>query len=62
MNDSDKIQFGVYKGTALANVPADYLLWLFDNQKCYGQLKEYIIENKEVLVKEAANKNKFLSK
>lgn len=30
MKDEDLMPFGKHKGTAMANVPADYLLWLYD--------------------------------
>jgi len=58
MNDESLIPFGKYKGEKLANVPPDYLLWLFDNGKCYGDLKEYIKDNLDVLRSEIDYKNK----
>lgn len=30
MEDEDIMPFGKYKGTAMANVPAEYLIWLYD--------------------------------
>jgi len=30
MDDETPMPFGKHKGTAMANVPATYLLWLFD--------------------------------
>lgn len=53
LTDKDKITFGIHSGKALANVPASYLLWLWDGQKCFGDLKEYIQDNLEVLRSEA---------
>lgn len=41
--------FGKFKGQKLANVPASYLIWLFDNGKCSGELKKYIEENMDSL-------------
>jgi uncharacterized protein (DUF3820 family) len=58
MNDESIISFGKYKGEKLANIPPDYLIWLFDNGKCFGDLKKYIAENMDVLRSEIEYKNK----
>lgn len=52
---------GKYAGYKLANVPAEYLIWLLENEKCYGALKDYIEKNKETLEKEIklSKKNKY---
>lgn len=55
MTDIDKITFGVHKGKRLIDVPAGYLLWLLDNNKCYGDLKKYIEDNKQVLQSQCKN-------
>ena len=52
MEDDDIISFGAHKGKRLIDVPASYLLWLYDNDKCFGELRDYIIENLKVLRKE----------
>lgn len=49
MNDNSIMPFGVHKGKALANVPAKYLLWLYKEAKCFGELRKYIESNMEVL-------------
>lgn len=49
MDDNSIMPFGKYKGEKLANVPAGYLLWLFDNGKAYGQLRDYIHENHDAI-------------
>lgn len=54
--DETPMNFGKFKGIKLANVPAYYLLWLYDNNKCYGALKEYIEDNLDVLKIELKNK------
>lgn len=36
----------------MANVPAPYLLWLFNNGCDHAGVKRYIIENLELLQKE----------
>lgn len=62
MTDNTILTFGMYKDRKLANVPGEYLLWLLRENKCSGELKDYILDNKEILLKEAANNNKFLAK
>jgi len=54
LTDTSTIWFGKHKGKKLENVPADYLIWLFDNNKCPNSLRQYIIENRDVLDKEAS--------
>jgi len=58
MTDESTMPIGKYKGHKLANVPADYLLWLLENGNTYGELKQYLIENKEVFESEINYKNK----
>lgn len=41
--------FGKYQGTEMENVPASYLIWLYDNNKCNKEVKEYIEDNMDVL-------------
>ena len=50
--DESIMPFGVHKGKALANVPADYLIFLYERDKVYGELKSYIQDNLDVLRKE----------
>ena len=52
MNDNSLMTFGKHWGKKLADVPADYLLWLYENNKCYGELKEYITDNLDVIKSE----------
>jgi uncharacterized protein (DUF3820 family) len=55
MNDSTIIQLGKYKGEKLANIPASYLIWLHKENKCFGDLKNYIEDNMDVLKQEVNN-------
>ena len=57
LTDNSPMPFGKYKGTAMANVPADYLIWIYDNGKCNAEVKTYIIDNLDVLKNEIENKN-----
>lgn len=52
MTDTSPMLFGKFKNHKMANVPADYLLWLLKEGKCYGALKKYIEENIDVLKEE----------
>lgn len=52
MTDESIMTFGIHKDKKLANVPASYLIWLYDNKKCYGELKKYIEENLDALQQE----------
>jgi uncharacterized protein (DUF3820 family) len=49
MTDESIMPFGKFKGKKLANVDASYLIWLYDNNKCFGELKSYIIDNLDIL-------------
>lgn len=45
--------FGKHKGIRMIDVPADYLLWLHDQEWAKkGQVHEYIINNMDSLKKE----------
>jgi len=58
ITDESIMPIGKYKGQKLANVPPDYLLWLYINGNIYGDLKDYIKENLEVIKSEINYKNK----
>ena len=55
LTDESLMPFGMHKGTKMANVPAKYLLFLYDNNKCTSQVKDYIVENLDVLKLEVFN-------
>ena len=58
MTDDSIITFGKYKGQKLANIPPEYLLWLYENVNIYGELKAYIADNLEVIKSEINYKAK----
>lgn len=58
MTDNSIMPFGKHQGEKLANVPAKYLLWLYKENKCYGELKKYIEENMDVLKSEVEQAKK----
>lgn len=43
------MHFGKYKDLKLKNIPPDYLLWMLENNKLKGSLKEYVEEIKSNL-------------
>ena len=52
MDDNSRMPFGKHKNEKLANVPAHYLIWLYKEGKCFGELKKYIEENMSILEEE----------
>jgi uncharacterized protein (DUF3820 family) len=58
VKDTDLMPYGVHKGKKMANVPPDYLIWLFENQKCFGEVLKYLRKNEENLRQEIANNKK----
>lgn len=45
--------FGKYRGKAMVNVPAFYLLWLYNNGCAHEGVRKYINDNLDALNKEA---------
>ena len=50
--------FGKHKGKDLEDVPADYLLYIYDNNMCSEPIREYIEDNLDVLKHELKQKGK----
>jgi uncharacterized protein (DUF3820 family) len=50
--------WGMHQGKPMEDVPADYLIWLFDNGKVRGDVKHYIEENLDVLKMQIQNQKK----
>ena len=58
LTDNSPMPFGKFKGQALVNVPASYLLWLYAQRDFnHLQLKNYIADNLDVLHVQAAEEN-----
>ena len=51
MTDKSIMPFGIHKGKQLDQIPDSYLLWLYESNKCSGELKEYIEDNLDVIKK-----------
>lgn len=45
LTDQSTMSFGKYKGHKLANVPADYLIFIYGNFDLQAPLKKYIADN-----------------
>jgi len=58
ITDNSTMPFGKHKGEKMANVPPEYLIWIFENNKCSAEVAKYIAENLEVLKAEINYKNK----
>jgi uncharacterized protein (DUF3820 family) len=52
--DNDLMPFGKHKGKALVNIPAFYLIYIYENDMVYDlRVKKYIANNLDTLKKEA---------
>ena len=58
LKDNSLMPYGKHKGQKMANVPPDYLIWLFENNKCTPEVAKYIAENLDVLKAEIELKQK----
>ena len=56
LTDESPMPYGKYKGRPMEDVPADYLIWLVDNQRASPEVMSYVEENREVLNKEIKEK------
>lgn len=52
LDDNSPMPWGKYKGEKMANVPASYLMWLYDNNKCNAEVQAYINDNMDALKEE----------
>ena len=64
LTDESLMPFGKYKGEKMVNVPASYLMWIYDEWTlpnprfgfAYKDVKVYIEENLDVLQEEIKKK------
>lgn len=54
-NDNSIMPFGPHKGKHLKDVPAHYLIFIYENERS-GRLTEYIKDNLDVLRKVESNR------
>jgi uncharacterized protein (DUF3820 family) len=59
MTDESIMPIGKYRGEKMANVPPEYLLWMYENTNIiYDELKQYIKDNLDIIKSEINYKNK----
>jgi uncharacterized protein (DUF3820 family) len=58
LSDESPMPFGRYKGDKMANVPASYLMWLYDENRYSKEVGDYIEDNLDVL-KEEIKRNRI---
>ena len=56
--DESLMPFGMYKGRQMADVPAEYLLYIYEHDMCLGWVKLYIEENLGVIETQIARAKK----
>jgi uncharacterized protein (DUF3820 family) len=49
LGDDDSMPSGRYKGTLMKDVPAKYLMYIYENDMCSDRVKEYIESNLDVI-------------
>lgn len=59
LDDDSKMPYGKYKGEKMENVPAGYLLWLYENNKCGEDVKQYIEDNIDVIKVEIQRRKNY---
>lgn len=52
LTDNDLMPFGIYKDIKMANVPSEYLAWLYENDKSNPEVDAYIEYNLDVISKD----------
>jgi uncharacterized protein (DUF3820 family) len=59
LKDGDKMPYGIHAGTKMVDVPAHYLIWIYENTDLYHEgLKAYIVNNMGTLKAQYANSKK----
>jgi len=58
LTDESLMPFGLHKGSKMTNVPASYLMYLYDSGKCTKDVRDYIEDNLDVLKQEIKQKQK----
>lgn len=56
LDDKSPMPYGKYKGTAMANVPASYLLHIYNNAMSTVEVRKYIESNLDILKQEVKTK------
>lgn len=59
LQDTDKMPYGKHQGKRMIDVPAFYLLWLYDQDINPGPVRDYIENNLQALNKETGKNIKL---
>jgi len=62
LEDESVMPYGKYQGKKMKDVPASYLIWLFEYGKCNWEVRGYIVENLDVLREEVKRNNSQTNK
>lgn len=60
LTDESPMPWGKHKGVAMANVPANYLLYFYDKGELHDAVKTYVRENEDALRLEVFNEKQNL--
>lgn len=52
LQDDSLMPYGKHQGKKMIDVPNEYLLWLYEEKKCSGDVKLYIFDNLDVIKEE----------
>ena len=58
LTDKSIMPSGKHKGKKMEDIPADYLLWIYENNACSKEVSFYIHENLDTIKEEIRQKIK----
>ena len=59
LTDNSLMPFGKHEGVRMADVPTEYLIWLYENKKCTPSVTQYIESNMETIKLEILQSKRF---
>ena len=59
LSDTSPMPNGKHQGKDMADVPADYLLWCYENDKLRDDVRKYVNSNYDLLIEESKNGGKL---
>jgi uncharacterized protein (DUF3820 family) len=62
LDDNSIMPYGKYRGKKMIEVPEEYLIFLYEENKCSDEIKEYVEDNLDVLQFQINYRNKCLNK
>jgi len=58
VDDNYLMPYGAHKGKKMANIPDDYLIHMYDQDKLWPNLRDYVKRNWDVLADEMIKQKK----